>query len=76
MERLVHNERVKLSATWFNSLSVACIIAGFVTMGIVMMSSEGREPFVIITFLFMQIALYSAGVCFRMVANYWLIRLR
>jgi len=31
MPYLVQNERIKLSATLFNTLAVACIVVGFVT---------------------------------------------
>ncbi len=62
---LVHNERLKLTATWMNNVGVGCVVAGFLAPSLqAIASSNDNRAFLLAGFavwFFIGVALHFMG---------------
>ena len=71
-EELVANERTKLTATWFNSLSVAAIAVGGFGPLVGVFTGTVAAP----TAAFMATAWFAAGAALHFLARHVVVRRR
>lgn len=73
---LVHNERTKLTATWFNTMATALLAAGVIAPVAALLYGLAEVHVERLIALVVVAVCGAGGLCLRLVGRVWLRRLR